>query len=309
MPVDPEIQLILDYLAQQNTPDLSALDVAAARKLQSDRKLPPGPDADVQDYAVAVPHGELPVRRYRPRDAAGPLGALVYFHGGGFVIGSIASHDALCRQLAVSAKCAVFSVDYRLAPEHTFPAAVDDAFAATRWVNDLGARLDVEPGRLVVAGDSAGATLATVVAALARIRGGPRLSLQVLLYPVTDFRSLDTPSYLENAQGYFLTRPTMAWFRAHYLPDSADWASPLASPLASADLSGLPPALVITAEYDPLRDEGEAYARALQQAGVPVTLQRYDGMIHSFVSLHAFAAGGRAAIAQMVDALRAAFGP
>jgi acetyl esterase len=308
MPVDPQIQKVLELLAQLNTPDLSTLDVASARSLGQERRLPPGPDADVRDYVIAAPGGELPVRRYRPHDAAGPLGALVYFHGGGFVLGSIDGHDALCRQLCVSARCAVFSVEYRLAPEHKFPAGVDDAFAAVKWVHASAGELDVDPSRIAIGGDSAGACLATVAAGLARQHGGPPLVMQVLFYPVTDLRSMDTPSYLENADGYFLTRADMLWFREQYLTSLQERASPLCSPLASTDLAGLPPALVITAEYDPLRDEGEAYARALEAAGVKVVLQRYDGMIHAFTSMYPFIERGRASIEQAAAELRAVFG-
>jgi acetyl esterase len=308
MAVDPQVQAILDLLARTNPGDLSTLDVAAARKLREERRLPPGPDAQVDDHSMAGPGGPLKVRRYRPPDARGKLGALVYFHGGGFVLGSIEGHDALCRQLAVSAGCAVLSVEYRLAPEHKFPAAVDDASTATAWVHANASRLDVDPARIAIGGDSAGATLATVAAVLAKRNGGQPLILQVLLYPVTDLRTLDTPSYLENASGYFLTRSAMGWFRDHYLSSEAERANPLASPLAAQDLSGLPPALVITAEYDPLRDEGEAYARALQAAGVRVTVHRYAGMIHGFVSMYAFVDAGRVAVTQVTDALRAALG-
>jgi acetyl esterase len=308
MAVDPQAKQVLDFLAQMNMPALSSLDPAVLRKQRSSRRLPQGPDADVRDHTLAGPGGEIAVRRYRPRDAHGTLGGFVWFHGGGFVIGSIAEHDHLCRQFAVSSGCAVFSVEYRLAPEHKFPAAVDDAYAAARWVHASAAEHGVDPARIAVGGDSAGGNLATVVAALARQRGGPPLVLQVLIYPVTDLRSLDTPSYHENAQGYLLTRADMLWFRDQYLSSPEQRALPLVSPLASTELGGLPRALVITAEYDPLRDEGEAYARALQAAGVPVTLERYDGMIHTFTALYPLIAGGRASIDLVASELRAAFG-
>ena len=308
MPVDPQVRQLLDFIATLNMPALSALPPAQARALRAERKLPPGPDADVRDHVLRGPGGDLPVRQYRPSGARGALGALVYFHGGGFVLGSIEGHDALCRQLCVSSGCSVFSVEYRLAPEHKYPAAVEDAYAATRWVHASAAELDVDPARLAVGGDSAGGCLATVAAALAKTRGGPPLALQLLLYPVTDLRSMDTPSYLENAEGYFLTRDDMLWFRDQYLSSPEERAHPHASPLASDDLAGLPRALVITAEYDPLRDEGEAYARALAAAGVEVELERYDGMIHAFTSMFPFLDRGRESIERAAAALRAVFG-
>jgi acetyl esterase len=204
--------------------------------------------------------------------------ALVYFHGGGWVLGSVITAHGVCAALAHESRYTVVSVDYRLAPEHPFPAAVEDAWAATTWVHKHGAELGA-PGPLAVGGDSAGGNLAAVMALRARDRGLP-LAFQLLVYPVMD-ADLDTTSYPENAQGYWLTRAGMAWFWDQYLPDG-DRFHPDASPLRAEDVSGTPPALVITAEYDPLRDEGEAYARRLEEAGVPVTLSRYDGLIHAF---------------------------
>jgi len=310
MPLDSQCQKLLELIKQLGGPDLSEMDVATARALREQQKLPPGPAADVSERRIPGPGGDLAIRSYRPLDAKAPapLGALVYFHGGGFVLGSLDSHDAVCRQLAVDAGCAVFSVDYGLAPENKFPRAVLDAFEATRWVHAHAAELGIDAARVAVGGDSAGAALATAVAMLAKREGGPALAFQLLLYPVTDLRSVDTPSYLENANGYFLTRSAMVWFREHYLARLEDRDDPLASPLASSDLGGLPPALLITAEYDPLRDEGEAYARALQAAGVPCTLTRYDGAIHAFASMYAYIDLGRAALNESAAALRAAVG-
>jgi acetyl esterase len=308
MSLDAQCRMVLDVLKQAGAPDLSEMDVAAARALRQQRGLPPGPDADVRDHAAPGPAGPIAIRAYRRPGASGTPGALVYFHGGGFVLGSIEEHDALCRQLAVDSGCAVYSVEYRLAPDHKFPAAVDDAFAAATWVAEQAGALGLDPARIAVGGDSAGGNLATVVALLSKRRGGPRFAFQLLLYPVTDLRSIDTPSYLENAEGYFLTRSGMAWFRDHYVPSLADRHDPLVSPLAASDLSGLPPALVVTAEYDPLRDEGEAYARALQAAGVPCELRRYDGAIHAFVSMYAYVELGRTALRDAAATLRAAIG-
>jgi len=306
MPLDHQCKTLLELIAQQGMPDLSLMEVADARAVRERQKLPPGPATQVRDHSIAGPGGPLAIREYRPLDATGTLSALVYFHGGGFVLGSLDSHDALCRQLTVDSGCAVLSVDYRLAPEHKFPRGVDDAYAATCWALDNAAALAIDPKRLAVGGDSAGGALATAVAILAKRRSGPSLAFQLLLYPVTDLRSFDTPSYAENATGYFLTGSAMEWFRDHYLASIADRSDPLASPLGCDELQGLPPALVITAEYDPLRDEAEAYARALQAAGVPCTLTRYDGAIHAFMSMYAYLEVGRAAVREAAAALRKA---
>ncbi len=308
MPLDPQCRSLLELIKQLGSPDLSTMDVVEARAMRDRQKLPPGPAADVRDHRITGPSGELALRAYRPPGASGTLGALVYFHGGGFVLGSIESHDALCRQLAVDSACAVFSVEYRLAPEHKFPSAVDDARCATRWVHAHASELAIDPSRIAIGGDSAGATLATAVARLAVQEGDPPLAFQLLIYPVTDLRSLDTPSYIENAEGYYLTRKAMAWFRDHYLSCVEDRDDPRASPLACSELAGLPPAHVITAEMDPLRDEAEAYARALQSAGVACTLKRYDGAIHAFVSLYPYLDIGRTAVRELSAVLRAAVG-
>jgi acetyl esterase len=212
-----------------------------------------------------------------------PLPVVVYFHGGGWVIGSIETHDAPCRELANRSGAIVVSVEYRMAPEHPFPAAPEDCYAATAWVADHAAEFGGDPARLAVAGDSAGGNLAAVVALMTRERNGPPLRFQLLIYPAVDAR-MGYASIDENSTGYFLTKADMHWFYGHYGADPSDWR---ASPLLAPDHSGLPPALVLTAEYDPLRDEGEAYARKLQEAGVPVTLRRYDGQIHGFTIMTA----------------------
>ncbi len=303
MPLDPQAQMVLDYLEHVGVPDLSELDPEAARMVANERPLPSGPEVGaVRDLAILGPDGEIPVRVYWPK-GAGPFGCLVFFHGGGFVIGDLDSHDALCRQIARDAGCCVVAVHYRLAPEHRFPAAPDDCYAALCWVASNASDLRIDPKRLAVGGDSAGGNLATVVAARARDRGGPELLLQVMAYPVTDLRAMDTESYLEFAGGHFLTRAEMEWFRDHYVVDPAGRADPEVSPLACSSLQDLPPALVITAECDPLRDEGEAYAKALERAGVPVRLSRYEGMIHGFVSLYAVLNRGEQAVGEICTAL------
>jgi acetyl esterase len=213
------------------------------------------------------------------------------------------THDHLCRAITRDASAVVVSVDYRLAPEHPFPAAIDDADAATRWVAENVDRLGIDGTKLGVCGDSAGGNLAAVVALRSRDRAAPGLAFQVLLYPVTDAR-LDTPSYLENADGYFLTRSSMAWYWEQYVPSEADRAHPDASPLRAPELGGLPPALVISAEYDPLRDEAEAYAKRLSEAGVPVRLTRYHGMIHGFIRREAVLDQGKTALREVSEFIR-----
>lgn len=302
--------MLLDLIAQQGLPELDEMGVEQARTVRDKQRLPPGPDAVVRDHQMTGPGGNVAIREYRPIGATGALGGLVYFHGGGFVLGSLDSHDALCRQLAVDSGCAVISVDYRLAPEHKFPSGVDDAYAATSWVFEHAGKLGIDGKRIAVGGDSAGGALATAAAIIAKRKGGPKIAFQLLLYPVTDMRTFDTISHAENADGYFLTRASMVWFRDLYFVSPDDRSNPLGSPLAgdADELSGLPPALVITAGFDPLRDEAEAYAHKLQAAGVPCKLTRYDGAIHAFMSMYAYLECGRAAVREAADALRGAVG-
>jgi acetyl esterase len=227
----------------------------------------------------------------------------VFFHGGGWVIGSLESHDNLCRALANRAQAIVIAVDYRLAPEHRFPAAAEDCYAVACHVAEHGADYGVDAARLAVAGDSAGGNLSAVVALMARDRGAPRLRHQVLIYPVTD-PDFERASYRDNADGYLLTRDAMKWFWGHYVPDAARRTEPYAAPQRAEKLGGVAPATVITAEFDPLRDEGEAYAARLRDAGVPATLTRYEGQIHGFVSMFEVFDRGRAAVEQVGAALR-----
>jgi acetyl esterase len=309
MPVTAEVQTILDLLAavpevplEEQTPE--ALREAYAQMSVAGSK---AEMASVADRTVPGPNGDVPVRVYVPTTEPGPRPAIVYFHGGGWVIGDLETHDGVCRSLAAASGLTVVSVDYRLAPEHPFPAPLEDCQAAVRWVADNAAELDVDPARLAVGGDSAGGNLAAVVAREAAA-SGPALGFQLLVYPVCD-GTLARPSMTENAEGYFLTAPMMGWFWGHYM-GTRDWTDPLASPLHCPDeaLAGVPPALVITAEFDPLRDEGEAYAERLRAAGVDVTATRYDGMIHGFFSMGDFVPDGKAAIDQAAEALRGALG-
>lgn len=284
MTLDPQVRELLARSTGQPAPVLEQQTPREARETmrrQSSELDRPGGLASIRDATAPGPAGPVPVRVYTPR-VEPPLPGLVWFHGGGWVLGDLETHDALCRHLALACAAVVVSVDYRLAPEHPFPAAVDDATAATRWVAANAAALDVDPHRLAVGGDSAGGNLATVVCRRARDTGHPALRWQLLVYPITDC-DFDTASYTENATGYGLTRAGMQWFWHHYVPGSDERLHPDASPLRAADLTRLPPAYVITAEYDPLRDEGEAYARRLIEAGVSTRLERFPGMIHGFV--------------------------
>ncbi len=246
----------------------------------------------------------MPVRVYTPQ-GEGPFPGLVYFHGGGFVLCNLDTHDGICRSLANAAGCVVVSIDYRLAPEHPYPAAPEDCYAATQWVAKNGAELDIDVSRLAIGGDSAGGNLTAVTALMARDRGGPTLRFQLLVYPVTDC-AFDTASYRENAEGYFLTIGMMRWFWQKYLTDPAQARDGYASPLRAADLANLPPGLCITAGYDPLRDEGEAYAERLRKAGIDIRTSRYAGMFHGFFGMGGQIDKAREAIAEAAAALRAA---
>lgn len=285
MPLDPIAVGLLKQLADANMPPLNHLSPVDARTAaQGFRALSgePEPVAEAVDRTIPGPAGPLPARVYTPAGAArGALPCLVYYHGGGWVFGDIEGVDAICRAVANRAGCKVVSIEYRLAPEHKFPAPLDDCYAALTWVAANGAQLNVDPTRLAVGGDSAGGNLAAAVTLRARDEGGPALRYQVLVYPVTN-HDFGTVSYTENGDNYLLTRDMMRWFWDHYLRNAGDGTLPLASPLVARDLAGLPPALVLTAEFDPLRDEGEAYATRLKDAGVRVRHKRFAGQIHGF---------------------------
>ena len=308
MPLDPQAQRVIDAMAALNLKPVEDSTPDEARESIRTRTAALGPVEDVAavaDHRVPVAGGEITVRAYSP-GSPGPHPALVYYHGGGWVIGDLYTHDGLCRSLTNMARCAVLSVDYRLAPEFKYPVAADDSYAALEWAVANAARLRIDPRRVAVGGDSAGANLATVIALMVRERRGPALVHQVLIYPVTD-HDLNTRSYIENATGYVLTREGMRWFWNHYLAREAQGREPYASPLRAPSLAGLPPALVITAEYDPLRDEGEAYAARLRDAGVPVTLTRYPGMFHGFVRMTRFLDQARMALDEIGSSLQKAF--
>ncbi|MEQ8785880.1 MAG: alpha/beta hydrolase [Pirellulaceae bacterium] len=309
MPVDPQVARFLEQAAKANIPPLETVSVAEARDQMDLASSVLGPKAKLPAIDDHRTDGEpsIPVRVYYPQSDAGAAPAIVYFHGGGFVIGSVETHDAYCRALAEASQCVVASVDYRLAPEHKHPAAVEDAYAATCWIAENAPRLRIDARRLAVAGDSAGGNLAAVVALMARDRGGPALVHQVLIYPVTD-AVCDRASYHEFAEGYMLTRAAMRWFWNHYVQDESFNSHPHVSPLHAESLAGLPSALIITAEYDPLRDEGEAYADRLMASGVDTTLSRYGGMIHGFTRrLRLFDKAG-AALDEVAQSLRERLG-
>ena len=307
MSLDPQAQAFLDQVKAMGLPPFEEMTVEQAREaILGMRELAGPPEAiDTEDRTVPSPDGDIPARIYIPA-GDGPFPVLVYFHGGGWVIGSLETIDAPLRALANRAGCVVVSIDYRLAPDHKFPCAPEDSYAATRWVAEHAASFKGDPAHLAVGGDSAGGNLAAVVALMARDRGGPPISYQLLIYPVTN-HDYSTPSYQENAEGYLLTKNSMVWFWNHYLQSAEDGRNPYASPLQAKDLSGLPPALVITAEYDPLRDEGEAYANRLRQAGVATETKRHDGMIHGFFQMAGVMDQGKQAIEEAAQGLRAAF--
>jgi acetyl esterase len=307
MPLDPTMKAILDAMPSLFAGETLKLPAAELRRMSRERPAigPVEEVGRVEDRRIPGPAGEVPVRIYWPKGGE-PRGLLVFFHGGGWVLCDLDSHDGTCRSLTQSAGCVTVSVDYRLAPEHRFPAAPEDCYAAARWVAENARALGADASRLAIGGDSAGGNLTAAVTLMARERGGPRFVHQLMVYPVTDM-AFQTASFKENGRGYMLTDEAMVWFREQYLSRPADARSPLASPLLAPDLSGLPPATVITAEFDPLRDEGEAYAARLREAGVAVDLRRYDGVIHGFLGMTALLSQAREAIAQAAGNLRSAF--
>ncbi|WP_329172125.1 alpha/beta hydrolase [Streptomyces sp. NBC_01477] len=311
MPLDPQIQALRELRVRGGEPPLYALSVEEARAADlaaiQAAGGSPRPLYEVTERSFPGPGGKLTARVYRP-SAERPLPALLYYFGGGWTLGSIDTADVLCRTLAAEAGCLVVTVGYRLAPEHPFPAAVHDCHAALRWVAECAGDLGADPARLAVGGDSAGGNLAAAVTLLARAAGDLPLAAQLLVYPNTD-QLADDGSMRDNADPWLFNHHSVAWYARHYLAPGADAADPLASPLRADDLSGLPPALVITAEYDPLRDQGEAYARRLAEAGVPVQLNRYLGMAHGFFAMAGTVDAASTANRQAADYLRGRFEP
>ncbi|WCO67653.1 alpha/beta hydrolase [Iamia majanohamensis] len=309
MPVVAEIQVLLDQLAG-NPVDFSSITPTEMRTLMrllsdADEKVAVG---SVEDRTIPGPAGEVPVRVYRPEGAPGPAPILVWYHGGGWVIGDLETTDGAARSFCHGAGAVVVSVDYRLAPEHPFPAGPEDAWAALTWVADHAGEVGGDPARIAVGGDSAGGNLAALVALRARDEGGPALVHQLLAYPSVDL-AMGHPSIEENGEGYFLTKASMEWFRLHYLGaerEHGDPTSPEVSPLRADDLSGVAPAQVLTAEYDPLRDEGEAYAVRLAEAGVAVDLVPHPGLVHGFLGFGTLSPDAAAATEGAVQRLRQA---
>ena len=285
MPLDPEVSTFLDVLNASPPPAFWEVPVEQSRAAVVPVPGPPEKVGSVADRSISGPAGEIAIRVYEP--AAAALGTVMFFHGGGWVTGDLDTHDVLCRRLCNAAQSRIVAVHYRRAPEYQFPAAAEDAYAGTDWAaQEFGSPL-------AVLGDSAGGNLAAAVALMSRDRGGPALAAQVLVYPITDC-GCDTPSYEEFAEGYFLNRPSMQWFWQQYAPTDDQATHPYASPLRAESLADLPPALVITAEYDVLRDEGIAYADRLREARVPAEHIRCDGMIHGFLRrLHSFTRAGK----------------
>jgi acetyl esterase len=306
MTLDPQAQERLAQDAAAGAPPVWELPLATARANMENRPKLPGPEvASAVDMPVPAPDGDVSVRVYTP-EGAGPFPVMVWMHGGGWVLGSVNTTDATCRAMANDTPCVVVSVEYRLAPETKFPGPAEDCYAVAQWVAANGTRLNVDASRMAIAGASAGGNLAAAVALMARDRGGPALVHQTLVYPVTDGK-MATASYQRCASGYGLSQDTMTWYWKQYLASEADRENPYAAPARASDLSGLPPALVITGGYDVLADEGEAYANAMSAAGVPTTHSRYDGMIHGFFNLSAPFGTSFTAVAEVCAALRSVF--
>jgi len=302
----PEVRAILEGMAAHHAPPVESLPLDQARQAAHGFAPfggEPEPVARVEDRKIPGKAQQIPIRIYSPQ-GDGPFPGAVFYHGGGFVLCDLDTHDNICRALAKRANAVVVAVDYRLAPEHKFPASLEDCLDVTCWVAANAAALRIDPRRLAVVGDSAGANMATVIARRARDARGPAIALQVLVYPIVDMSSADTPSHREFAEDHFLTRSAMDWFARQVFNSPAETTNPDASPMLAKDLGGLPPALIITAECDPLRDEGEAFARRLQSSGVPVTLTRYDGMIHPFLSFLGVSPSAQRAVDQIAAAVR-----
>lgn len=311
--LDPQARALLDLLVERAIPPVHTLAPAEARRYYRERRFftqpDPPPVALSRDLHADGPHGPIPLRLYRPAgsEPEAVLPALVYFHGGGWTIGDLETHDVLCRELANAGGCTVVAVDYRMGPEHPFPAAVDDCVAATRWVRAQAASLGVDARRLAVGGDSAGGNLAAVVCLTLRDAGEMLPGFQLLIYPATDMRAV-APSHASNGQGYLLTADSIAFYRGHYIADAAQWTDWRASPLLADDHGRLPPALVLTAGFDPLRDEGRQYADALSGAGTPAQYLCFERQIHGFITMGRVIDEANTAVALCAAALRRAIG-
>jgi len=312
MPMDADVRAVMEMIdaAYPTIEEYSAADDVRAVLAAGSGALPVEDVARVEHHVAPGADGAgVVVRVYWPAGDAAHRPGIVFLHGGGWVIGDLDSHDGVCRRLCNGVDAVVVAVHYRRAPEHRDPAAVDDAYAALEWTAANAADLGIDETRLAVCGDSAGGNLAAAVALMARDRSGPRLRFQTLVYPVTDVATMDDaayPSRVENGTGYFLTTAAMRWYRAQYLADEADAADPYCSPVVAASHAGLPPAYVLTAEYDPLRDEGERYGALMAAAGVPVTVRRAPGLFHGFFNMDAVLATAKAEQETAFAAMRAA---
>jgi acetyl esterase len=306
MPVDPQVEAVLKEIAALDEPPLHMLSVSDAREVAERMVAMAGDPIDVgslRDISIPVDGSTIRARVYTP-EGAGPHPVVMFFHGGGWVICSLDTHDNVCRALCRDADAIVVSVDYRMAPEHRFPTAAHDCFAATQWVADNAASFGGDGNRLAVCGDSAGGNLSAVVSHMARDAGGPAVAFAALIYPAVDMTA-EGGSMVDNARGYFLEQDDMHWFMSHYL-SSEERSHPLASPLLNTDLSGLPPCFIATCEFDPLRDEGEAYGAALRASGVDAENKRYDGMIHGVINMTGVVDGGRLLLGDVGAHLHAA---
>ncbi|MFB6171387.1 MAG: alpha/beta hydrolase [Haloarculaceae archaeon] len=303
----PQVRALLDMLDEQNTPPTYGVSPEAAREqyVALTEMMEPTEVGDVQDFAIEGPDGAIPVRAYVP-DGEGPFPVLVYYHGGGWVIGNLDTHDNVCTGLCARAEVVVLSVDYRLAPEHPFPAQLEDAYAAAEWATEFAGDIAGDPDRVAVGGDSAGGNLTAAVTLMANDRGGPDLAHQVLIYPAVASPAVhEFDSYEENAEGYFLERPSMEWFYGKWVQSEAHARNEYLAPLLARDLSGLPPATVVTAGFDPLRDEGAEYAERLTEAGVDVHHEHYEEMIHGFVQMMEMVDAGDEAVDVVAEELSA----
>jgi len=311
MGLDPKLKEILDQLNAMPIPPLDMIPPELFRQVSKQGANPKAPIEAVKEEinkTIPLEGRDIPVRVYTPLEGEAPYPALVFYHGGGWVIGDLDSYDSICRHIANLAQCKVISVDYRLAPEHKFPAAVNDAYDTFEWVVQHARELELDPTRLAIGGDSAGGNLAAVTAIREKENAQHNISFQWLLYPSTGYKNEEAPSLTENAEGYFLTREMMDWFRKHYLEKEEDILLPYASPIFFNDFKGLPPALIVTAQFDPLRDIGKAYADELEGAGVSVRYKNYEGLIHGFMNFHTDVPAAQTAFVESIAVLADHFG-
>ncbi|GAB4184937.1 MAG: alpha/beta hydrolase [Simkaniaceae bacterium] len=309
MPIHPKLQEIIDQTNASHLPPQSEIPIEKARESFYKLRLlagDPQPVAKILNQAIPGPSGNILTRIYYPNEEENQP-VLVYFHPGGFVKGDIESHDIICRDICNAAECAVMSVNYRLAPENKFPAQMEDGYAALNYLQSNAREIHCDKNRIAVGGESSGANLAAVLTHFVKEKGGPQIIFQVLIYPQTDY-TRQFPSHKEFAKGYLLEEESLIWYANQYLPESADPRNPKISPLWAEDFSNLPPAFIITAEYDPLRDEGEAYAQKLKEAGIKVIHHRYEGMTHGFFQMGGILDAANRAMEEVGEALKLAFG-